>query len=109
MSGSMSPAAIWGSAIKHSPSQIISNAAAVPLSDTPLWISMLRLQLDDTNPANQRAYFGDSTLSPTSFGLYYYAGDSFDWPFNGPIPVHQIYYYQVGGAGKLNWLGMMKF
>lgn len=106
MSGGISPAPMWGVIPVHSPAQLSSNAVAVALSAIPRWVSMLRIQLDDTNPANQRALFGDSTISPTSFGLYQYAGDSFDWPFPGPIPVHKIFFYQVGGIGKCNWIGM---
>lgn len=109
--GGISAAPQWGVEPVHSPSQIVSSGSAIALSPTPLWVAMLRIQIDDTGPAaaiGTRALFGDPTLTSTSFGLYYYTGDSFDWPFPGPIPVHKIFFLQLGGTGKVNWMGVKR-
>jgi hypothetical protein len=97
--------------INHSATPVQSNGVAVPLSATPLWVVGLFISLDDTNPAasiGTRAYFGNSAVSPTAYGMYRYAGDEFPWPFDGPVPVHKIYYYQDGGLGKLTWVAMKR-
>lgn len=90
---------------KHAPVAAASSATAVPLAFVPTWVTHLVLQADDDNPAGQKSLFGDSTVSPTSYGLFCYPGDMVPWPHPGPIPVHQLYYYQVGGAGEVRWLG----
>lgn len=91
--------------VQHSPAAVVSNATAVPLSVAELWVDYLEIQIDDDNPSGQKALFGDSTLTAASWGLFFYPGDAFTWPFPGPIPVHEIYYYQMGGAGEVRWLG----
>lgn len=75
-----------------------SNAAAVPLSATPLWALFVFIQPLVGNPGD--ALFGTSAVSPAQYGFRVLPGDMVLLPFPSPVPLHKTYYYQLGGAGQ---------